>query len=128
MTDSIVYNVLTVQWQEALYLLALAVIHGLVYWVAQDGYPSYVTAVLLFFFPICLYSCCQVTLRKQHFLTGCQTPPQGFWNTCYYNFHRKRVTAYSFHGIVAFALALELEMPLALLREQDLVCSQILLG
>lgn len=84
-----VYNVLTVQWQEALYLLALAVIHGLVYWVAQDGYPSYVTAVLLFFFPICLYSCCQVTLRKQHFLTGCQTPPQGFWNTCYYNFHRK---------------------------------------
>ena len=36
---------------SALYLLALVVIHCLVYWVAQDGYASYLTTVLLFFFP-----------------------------------------------------------------------------
>lgn len=112
---------------SALYLLALVVIHGLVYWVAQDGYPSYVTAVLLFFFPICLYSCCQVTLRKQHFLTGCQTPPQGFWNTCYYNFHRKRVTSYSFHGILAFALALILPVYLSIISRSEYVTLMILL-
>lgn len=112
---------------SALYLLALVVIHCLVYWVAQDGYASYLTTVLLFFFPICLYSCCQVTLRKQHFLTGCQTPPQGFWNTFYYNFHRKRVAAYSFHGIVAFALALVLPVYLSIISRSEYVALMVLL-
>ena len=112
---------------SALYLLALMVIHCLVYWVAQDGYASYLTTVLLFFFPICLYSCCRVTLRKQHFLTGCQTPPQGFWNTFYYNFHRKRVAAYSFHGIVAFALALILPVYLSIISRSEYVALMVLL-
>ena len=112
---------------SALYLFALVVIHCLVYWVAQDGYASYLTTVLLFFFPICLYSCCQVTLRKQHFLTGCQTPPQGFWNTFYYNFHRKRVAAYSFHGIVAFALALVLPVYLSIISRSEYVALMVLL-
>ena len=112
---------------SALYLLALVVIHCLVYWVAQDGYASYLTTVLLFFFPIYLYSCCRVTLRKQHFLTGCQTPPQGFWNTFYYNFHRKRVAAYSFHGIVAFALALVLPVYLSIISRSEYVALMVLL-
>ena len=112
---------------SGLYLFALVLIHGLVYWVAQDGYPSYVTAVLVFFLPICLYSCCQITLQKQHFLTGCQCPPQGFLNTFYYNFHRRRVAAYSFRGILAFILALILPVYLSIISRSEYVTLMLLL-
>ena len=109
------------------YLSALLLVHIMVYWVSQDGYAAYAVTAMAFFLPMCLYSCCQTTLRKQHVLTGLQTPPQGFWNTRYYNFNRRRVAAYGFHVVLTLALALLLPVYLAILSRAEYVAMMALL-
>lgn len=109
------------------YLSALLLVHIMVYWVSQDGYAAYAVTAMAFFLPMCLYSCCQTTLRKQHVLTGLQTPPQGFWNTRYYNFNRRRVAAYGFHVVLTLALALLLPVYLAILSRAEYVAMMVLL-
>lgn len=109
------------------YLAALLLVHLMVYWVSRDGYTAYAVTATAFFLPMYLYSCCQTTLRKQHALTGLQTPPQGFWNTQYYNFNRRRAAAYGFHVVLTLALALLLPVYLAILSRAEYVAMMALL-
>ncbi len=109
------------------YLAALLLVHIMVYWVAQDGYAAYAVTSAAFFLPMCLYSCCQTTLRKQHILTGLQTPPQGRLNTLYYNFNRRRAAAYGFHVVLTLALVLLLPVYLAILSRAEYVTMMALL-
>ncbi len=111
----------------ALYLGALLVVHIMVYWVAKDGYAAHAVTALTFFLPMCIHSCCQTTLRKQHILTGLQTPPQGFWNTRYYNFNRRRAAVYSLHVVLSLLLAVLLPVYLAIISRAEYVAMMALL-